>query len=123
MKVVERLAKRFSLSRTAHLNVIRGLAICFDLPNKAGPVPSIRTNRSTASMSIRMVNGYPCANCSDASLAKQGVDPTKASSLAESLALETKKKNGKAELPDAVTQATATDRARLDYSAELDILV
>lgn len=76
-------------------------------------------------MAIQMVNGYPCANCSDAALAKQGVDPTKASSLAEGLANETREKNGNSLAPEAVTQASAGEHARapLDYTAELDILV
>lgn len=76
-------------------------------------------------MSIRMVNGYPCANCSDAALAKQGVDPTKVSGLSEGLAKEVREKNGNALSPEAVTQAGAGEhaRARLDYTAELDVLV
>lgn len=76
-------------------------------------------------MAIQMVNGYPCANCSDASLAKQGVDPTKASSLAEGLANEARERNGNSVSHEAVSQAGASEHARasLDYTAELDILV
>jgi hypothetical protein len=76
-------------------------------------------------MSIQMVNGYSCANCADAALAKQGVDPTKASSLAEGLALEAEKRTDKAVTADAVSNASGVEqgRAKLDYSAELDILV
>lgn len=76
-------------------------------------------------MAIEMINGYACSNCADAALAKRGVDPTKASSLAEGLALENAEKNGNALLPDAVTGTEAAERARpkLEFSQNLDILV
>ena len=76
-------------------------------------------------MAIEMVNGYACANCSDVALAKRGVDPTKASNLAEGLALEKAEKTGNALLPDAVEGAREAERARpkLDFSRALDLLV
>lgn len=76
-------------------------------------------------MAIEMVNGYACANCSDASLAKKGIDPSKASTVAEGLALEKSEKNANALLPDAIQGAAEAERARpkLDFSQNLDILV
>lgn len=76
-------------------------------------------------MAIEMVNGYSCANCADVALAKRGVDPTKASSLAEGLAMEAREKTSNALLPEAVSGLTEAERprAKLDFSRMLDVLV
>lgn len=82
-------------------------------------------------MSIQMVNGFACANCAEASLAKRGVDPHEdPNNVASSLggignaAAEAAPVRDSV-LPQAVPEAgTASDvRAKLDYAHYVDKLI
>ena len=74
-------------------------------------------------MSMTIVNGYSCANCSDVSKAKRGEDPQQ--SPAEKIQAEAvRAAQSNALLPEAVAPAAESERVRaaLDFSTVLDKL-
>lgn len=78
-------------------------------------------------MSIQMVNGYSCASCADVSLAKRGIDPHEdtGAPVAATNVISFQRNAPEAVLPNAVDAAgsNADVRAKLDYAANIDILV
>jgi hypothetical protein len=85
-------------------------------------------------MSVEMINGYPCANCAEVSLAKRGIDPHKKPGDPEGLDKDAAKgvagtgaatgASGTGDGPAGVeAKGDAADvRAPLDYTQNLDKL-